>query len=69
VATAGARGGARMIALIQARNVPFFRHLGWTALGDETDYRGATHQEMTIALAGAEPEFAPAGYAWALGAA
>jgi len=69
VATAGARGGTRMIALIQARNVPFFRHLGWSALGDETHYRGATHQEMTIALAGAQPEFAPGGYAWALGTA
>jgi putative N-acetyltransferase (TIGR04045 family) len=69
VATAGERGGARMIALIQARNVPFFRHLGWSNLGDETDYRGATHQEMTIALAGAQPEFTPGGYAWALGAA
>ena len=67
--TAGAHGGTRMIALIQARNVAFFRHLGWSALGDETDYRGATHQEMTIALAGAQPEFAPGGYAWALGAA
>lgn len=69
VATAGERGGTRMIALIQARNVAFFRHLGWSALGDETDYRGATHQEMTIALAGAQPEFAPGGYAWALGTA
>ena len=69
VATAGQRGGSRMIALIQARNVAFFRHLGWSALGDETDYRGATHQEMTIALAGGQPDFAPAGYAWALGAA
>src|SRR5690606_29189259 len=55
VATAGARGGHRMIALIQRRNVPFFRHLGWTAVGGETDYRGATHQEMTIALSGAAP--------------
>jgi putative N-acetyltransferase (TIGR04045 family) len=68
VETAGLRGGTRMIALIQTRNVPFFRHLGWSALGDETDYRGATHQEMTIALAGAQPEFALGGYAWALGA-
>jgi putative N-acetyltransferase (TIGR04045 family) len=66
VATAGERGGTRMIALIQARNVPFFRHLGWSALGDATDYRGASHQEMTIALAGAAPEFAQVGYAWAL---
>ena len=31
VATAGAHGGTRMIALIQARNVAFFRHLGWSA--------------------------------------
>jgi hypothetical protein len=69
VATAGERGGSRRIALIQARNVAFFRHLGWSVLGDETDYRGATHQEMTIALAGAQPDFAPAGYAWALGSA
>ncbi|HEX2506829.1 MAG TPA: hypothetical protein VHK23_00805, partial [Miltoncostaeaceae bacterium] len=60
---------SRMIALIQARNVPFFSHLGWSVLGDETDYRGATHQEMTIALAGAQPEFAPGGYDWALGTA
>jgi len=67
VATAGAHGGARMIALIQRRNVPFFRHLGWSALGDETDFRGATHQEMTIPLAGAAPAFAPGGYGWALG--
>jgi putative N-acetyltransferase (TIGR04045 family) len=69
VATAGRRGGTRMIALIQARNVAFFRHLGWSTLGDETDFRGATHQEMTIALAGAQPEFAPTGYSWALGPA
>lgn len=69
VRTAGARGGARMIALIQMRNVAFFRHLGWSPLGDETNFRGATHQEMTIALAGAAPEFAPGGYAWALGSA
>ena len=60
VATAGRRGGTRMIALIQARNVPFFRQLGWSALGDETDYRGATHQEMTIAPAGAEASSRPA---------
>lgn len=68
VRTAGERGGSRMIALIQMRNVAFFRHLGWSALGDQTDYRGATHQEMTIALSGAAPKFAPGGYAWALGA-
>lgn len=68
VRTAGERGGSRMIALVQMRNVPFFAHLGWNTLGDETDYRGATHQEMTIELSGAAARFAPAGYAWALGA-
>ena len=31
------------------RNVAFFPP-GWTALGDPSDFRGATHQEMTIAL-------------------
>jgi len=67
VETAGLMGGARMIARIQAPNVAFFQHLGWSLLGDATDYRGATHQDMTIPLAGAQPEFAPAGYTWALG--
>lgn len=67
VRTAGERGGTRMIALIQRPNVAFFRHLGWSLLGAESEYRGTTHQEMTIALAGADPAFAPAGYAWALG--
>lgn len=67
VATAGERGGSRMIALIQLRNVPFFRSLGWSALGAESDYRGTTHQEMTIALSGARPEFSPGAYGWALG--
>ena len=69
VETAGRMGGSRMIALIQSRNVAFFRHLGWTTLGTETSFRGASHQEMTIALAGAAPEFAPTGYAWTLGGA
>lgn len=68
VATAGERGGSRMIALIQARNVAFFQHLGWVSQGEPGEYRGATHQPMTIPLAGAEPAFAPGGYAWALGA-
>ena len=67
VATAGEHGGTRMIALIQKPNVAFFRRLGWSRLGARTSYRGATHQEMTIPLAGAQPEFAPAGYTWALG--
>ncbi len=67
VATAGGHGGTRMIALIQRRNVPFFGSLGWSAIGAESDFRGTTHQEMEIALAGAEPGFAPGGYAWAYG--
>ena len=68
VAAAGEAGGTRMVALIQKPNVPFFRRLGWSRQGDASEYRGATHQPMTIRLAGAQPEFAPAGYAWALGA-
>lgn len=67
VATAGAAGGTRMIALIQAPNVPFFRRLGWTREGAARDYLGATHQPMTIRLSGAQPEFSPDGYSWALG--
>lgn len=56
VATAGAHGGARMTARVQAANVPFFRHLGWTAVGDPADYRGLSHQAMEIGLAGAARE-------------
>lgn len=67
VATASARGGHRMIALIQRPNVPFFSHLGWSPLGAESDYRGTTHQEMTIPLAGARPGFPDEAFAWALG--
>ena len=52
---------SRMIARIQSRNVAFFRHLGWTPLGTETSYRGASHQEMTIALAGAAARVRPDG--------
>jgi putative N-acetyltransferase (TIGR04045 family) len=69
VETAGRMGGSRMIALIQKPNVAFFHHLGWRPLGAESDYRGTTHQEMMIPLAGAAPEFAPTGYAWTLGGA
>jgi putative N-acetyltransferase (TIGR04045 family) len=69
VHTAGAHGGRRMIALIQRPNVAFFRRLGWSGLGDATLFHGATHQEMTIALSGAQPAFSPAGLAWALGSA
>ena len=68
VATAGEAGGTRMVALIQRPNVPFFRRLGWSRQGEPGEYRGASHQPMTIRLAGAQPEFSPEDYAWALGA-
>jgi putative N-acetyltransferase (TIGR04045 family) len=69
VRTAGERGGTRMVARIQARNVAFFRHLGWTSMGDPRDYRGASHQDMTIALSGAEQEAGAVDLGWALGGA
>jgi putative N-acetyltransferase (TIGR04045 family) len=53
VATAGERGGYRMIAQIQERNVAFFAHLGWTAVGVPEEYRSLTHQLMEIRLSGA----------------
>lgn len=69
VATAGERGGSRMIARIQARNVAFFQHLGWTTVGDPRDYRGASHQDMTIPLAAAGQEVGEIDLGWALGGA
>lgn len=69
VRTAGTLGGTRMIALIQRPNIDFFRRLGWSPLGDATLYHGATHQEMTIPLSGAQPAFSPTGLGWALGSA
>ena len=69
VRTAGDRGGTRMVARIQARNVAFFRHLGWTSVGDPSDYRGASHQDMTIALRAAEQEAGAIDMGWALGGA
>lgn len=69
VATAGERGGTRMVAKIQARNVAFFHHLGWTSVGDPRDYRGASHQDMTIALRAAEQEAGAIDMGWALGGA
>jgi putative N-acetyltransferase (TIGR04045 family) len=67
VATAGELGGTRMIARVQVANVPFFLHLGWSRVGTTAEYRGHSHQRMLIPLAGAAGEFAPSGYAWALG--
>ncbi|WP_222432016.1 MSMEG_0567/Sll0786 family nitrogen starvation N-acetyltransferase [Leekyejoonella antrihumi] len=50
VATAGAHGGTRMVAHIQAPNVAFFVHLGWHAEGDAELYVGLPHQRMSIDL-------------------
>lgn len=50
VATAGVRGGTRMVAHIQVSNVAFFTHLGWTSVGDTELYVGVPHQRMEIAL-------------------
>jgi putative N-acetyltransferase (TIGR04045 family) len=50
VRTAGARGGARMVAMIQVANVRFFLGLGWSLDGDVVDFHGRAHQPMAIAL-------------------
>ncbi|MGZ4639253.1 MAG: MSMEG_0567/Sll0786 family nitrogen starvation N-acetyltransferase [Actinomycetes bacterium] len=50
VASAGALGGCRMVAQVQATNVRFFQALGWTAVGEPADYLGLLHQQMSIAL-------------------
>ena len=50
VATAGARGGTRMVAQVQVPNVRFFERLGWTRDGQAALYRGVMHQPMAIAL-------------------
>jgi putative N-acetyltransferase (TIGR04045 family) len=50
VATAGALGGAVMVAHIQPPNVRFFERLGWTCDGDIEIYCGRPHQPMRIAL-------------------
>ncbi|HZZ45805.1 MAG TPA: MSMEG_0567/Sll0786 family nitrogen starvation N-acetyltransferase [Pseudonocardia sp.] len=50
VATAGARGGERMIAHIQPANRTFFRRLGWTQQGEQETYVGLPHLLMTIPL-------------------
>jgi len=49
VATAGAAGGVRMIAHVQAPNERFFRHLGWIRIAD-VDYVGHPHVRMEIPL-------------------
>jgi putative N-acetyltransferase (TIGR04045 family) len=50
VRTAGARGGERMVAMIQLPNVRFFLGLGWALDGDVVDFHGRAHQPMAIAL-------------------
>jgi len=50
VRTAGARGGDRMVAMIQLPNVRFFLALGWSLDGDVVDFHGRAHQPMAIAL-------------------
>jgi putative N-acetyltransferase (TIGR04045 family) len=50
VATAGERGGSKMVARIQLPNVRFFEHLGWHADGQPGPFHGVTHQPMTIPL-------------------
>jgi hypothetical protein len=56
VATAGARGGARMIAMIQVPNVGFFAELGWRLAGDVEPYHGVDHRPMDIELAPLSPQ-------------
>jgi putative N-acetyltransferase (TIGR04045 family) len=50
VDTAGARGGERMVAMIQLPNVAFFESLGWQRDGDAAAFHGRPHQPMAIAL-------------------
>ena len=50
VRTGGARGGQRMVAQVQVRNVRFFERLGWVADGAPAPYHGVMHQPMAIAL-------------------
>ncbi len=49
-ASAGARGGTRMVAHIQLANVAFFTGLGWRADGDTEIYVGLPHLPMSIDL-------------------
>jgi putative N-acetyltransferase (TIGR04045 family) len=50
VATAGQRGGRRMIAHIQLPNVRFFEHLGWHREGAPAPFHGVEHSLMAIGL-------------------
>ena len=50
VRTAGALGGARMVAQVQVPNVRFFERLGWVRDGEAALYDGVMHQPMAIPL-------------------
>ncbi len=50
VASAGARGGTRMVAQVQMPNVRFFERLGWSCDGVPGPYRAVIHQPMAIPL-------------------
>jgi putative N-acetyltransferase (TIGR04045 family) len=50
VATAGRRGGMRMIAHVQLPNLRFFEHLGWRSEGEPAPFHGVEHQLMSIQL-------------------
>ncbi len=50
VSLALARGGARMVASVQAPNTRFFVALGWAPLDEPFDHLGVPHQAMTIEL-------------------
>jgi putative N-acetyltransferase (TIGR04045 family) len=50
VTTAGARGGTRMVAMIQLPNVAFFESLGWRRDGATVAFHGRPHQPMAIPL-------------------
>ena len=59
VATAGALGGAQMVAQIQLPNVRFFERLGWTRAGAPAPYCGRDHQPMVYDLTRALPFLLP----------
>ena len=67
VATAGERGGTRMVAHVQEPNVAFFQHVGWSRLGRPFTFHDVEHQRMDIPLACAEEAFLASGYGWAYG--
>lgn len=61
VALAGAAGGRRMVATVQAPNVRFFERLGWRATGPRTVFHDVEHQSMEIPLVPAPGVRSPSG--------